>query len=216
MATWDAAGPRAIDQDDGADERERHQDVGQRAVEVAPEVPDGGGGAARQAADERGEDGHADRGGYEVLNREPGHLAQVRHRRLAAVVLPVRVRHEARGRARGDVRQDGAHAVRIERQAALHAQENVEEHGPDAHENERRDGVGAPGLLACRPVADETHEAALDRGERMPGAEPVAVDLRHVDPERVREEDQRDRVEDDLPDSLAAQSVSPRKRAYRR
>ena len=40
----------------------------------------------------------------EVLHREPGHLAQVRHRVLAAVVLPVRVRDEARRRVHRDVR----------------------------------------------------------------------------------------------------------------
>ena len=87
------------------DEREREEDVGDRSIEVDPEVAERLRGAAREAADHGDQDGHPDSGRDEVLHGEPGHLAQVRHRRLAGVELPVRVRQEARGRVRGDTRE---------------------------------------------------------------------------------------------------------------
>ena len=55
------------------------------------------------AADQRDRDGDADRRRDEVLHRQPGHLAEVGHRRLAAVVLPVRVRDERRDGVERDV-----------------------------------------------------------------------------------------------------------------
>ena len=110
------------------DERERHQDVRERPVEIDPEVADRRRRAAREAADHRSEHGHPERGRDEVLHRQAGHLAQVRHRRLAAVVLPVRVRDEARGRVDRDVRRDRGQVVRVQRQAILQPQQQVEQH----------------------------------------------------------------------------------------
>ena len=72
------------DQNRGEDHAERQQDVGQRPVEVDPEVADVAPRAARDAANDSGEDGHADRRRDEVLDGEAGHLRQVRHGRLAA------------------------------------------------------------------------------------------------------------------------------------
>ena len=53
--------------------------------------------AAGEAADQRHHHREAGGGRREVLHREPGHLREVAHRRLAAVALPVRVGDEAGG-----------------------------------------------------------------------------------------------------------------------
>ena len=60
-------------------------------------------------------DGDADRRRDEVLHRQPGHLAEVDHRRLAAVELPVGVGDERRGGVEADVPGAGVEASRVER-----------------------------------------------------------------------------------------------------
>ena len=50
------------------------------------------------------------------MQREPRHLREVRHRRLARVALPVRVRRERDGGVPGGVRRDGAETVGVQRQ----------------------------------------------------------------------------------------------------
>ena len=56
----------------------------------------------------------------------PAHLREVAHRRLAGVVLPVRVRDEADGGVEGERRRDARHAGRVEEERALDALEQVE------------------------------------------------------------------------------------------
>ena len=189
--------------------RERQEDVDERPVEVDPEVPDGARRAPREAADDGREHGHAERGRDEVLHGEPGHLAQVRHRVLAAVVLPVRVRDEARGRVHRDPRVHALHPVRVEGQAALQPQQQVEEDCEDAHEDERRDCVRLPALLFLGSRSDEPVEPALGGGEPARDAQRPGVDARHVAAERVREHRQDHEVEDDLRDAVARHSFSP-------
>ena len=58
---------------------------------------------AGEAADQRDRHRDADRGRDEVLHGQAGHLAQMGHRRLARVRLPVRVGHEADRGVPGDV-----------------------------------------------------------------------------------------------------------------
>jgi hypothetical protein len=137
------------DQDHRQDDAERQQDVGHRSVEVAPEVPEPGRGTARDPADDGGQHGHPDARGDEVLHREPGHLAQVGHGELAAVVLPVRVRDEARGRVQRDVRRHAGHVVRIQEQVPLEPEQRVEECREDRAEDEHDLGVGLPVLLSA-------------------------------------------------------------------
>ena len=72
-------------------DRERQQDSDGAAHQVDPEVAELAGVAAGQAAHERHRDGHADRGGDEVLHRQAGHLHQVALGGLAGVGLPVGV-----------------------------------------------------------------------------------------------------------------------------
>ena len=77
----------------------RRREIGSRirvidAGQVDPEVAQPIGVRAGEPPDECDGDRDAHRRGHEVLHREPGHLHEMAHRRLAAVALPVRVGHE--------------------------------------------------------------------------------------------------------------------------
>ena len=77
------------------DAREREEDAHGRPREVDPEVADRLRAAANEAANQGHGDGDPDGCRDEVLHRQAGHLGQMAHRRLAAVVLPVRVRRRS-------------------------------------------------------------------------------------------------------------------------
>ena len=129
------------------DDRQREHQPHGAAHQVDPEVADRAGPAAGQAADQG--DGHADADDRrdEVLHREAGHLREVAHGRLAAVVLPVRVGHEA---DRGVPRQrygDRADAGRVERQRALEPLDGEQQHDREEAEREQRQRVDVPALL---------------------------------------------------------------------
>ncbi len=170
IATWLAAGPRAIvwrapsrvwrgdgpveghddaagDEDHGQHQGERQEDVVGATDEIGPEVADPVAPGAGEAADEGHGDGHPDGGGDEVLDRQAGHLGQVRHRRLAAVVLPVRVGDEAPGGVEGDVRADALHALRVQRERALQPLQGVEQGDAGRREDEQAAGVLGPPLI---------------------------------------------------------------------
>ncbi len=154
------------DQDDRRDERDREQHVEDRAEEVDPEVADQVTAAAvRERPDERDRDGDADAGRDEVLHRQPGHLAEVRHRRLAAVELPVRVRDERRGRVERDVPGRRLEALRVPGMQALGAQDEVEHEPREEREGDRRERVRLPVLAAIRVGPQQAAPAALDRRE---------------------------------------------------
>ncbi len=168
------------DQDHREDHGERQQDVDERPVEVAPEVAEL---AARAAARARARPRRAPPsrpGGDEVLHRQPGHLGQVRHRVLAAVVLPVRVRDEAGRRVQRDVRRHAFQVVRVQEQVPLEALDHVEQPEERDAEDEHGLRVALPVLLAV--AADEAEEAALEPRERQPLGR---VDPRHPEAERV-------------------------------
>ena len=102
---------------DGGHEGDRQEDVDGGPGQVDPEVADRVGRPADEPADQRDGDGHAGRGRGEVLDGEAGGLGQVGHRRLAGVVLPVRVGHEADCGIEGQELLDRAKAGLVERQA---------------------------------------------------------------------------------------------------
>ena len=85
--------------------------------------------------------GDASGGRHEVLHSQRRHLYEIAHGRLAAVPLPVRVRHEAHG---GIERLVGTHltrpeSLRIERQDPLKSDECVREQ--EREEAEREEGT---------------------------------------------------------------------------
>ena len=81
---------------------------------------------------------------------EPGHLRQVAHRRLAAVVLPVRVRDEARGGVERERGRDAGDVRRVQEQRALDALEEEEPEHRDAAEREERERVDRPRAARAR------------------------------------------------------------------
>ena len=133
------------------DERDRQQHVQQRAREVLPEVAERRAGAGHEAADDRDRDRDADPGRDEVLHGQPGHLREVRHRRLAAVVLPVGVGDERGGGVEGHVPGGRVEALGVEGMDPLGAQDQVERQPEQRAEDERRARVGLP-VLAHRRV----------------------------------------------------------------
>ena len=146
---------------DRDDDRDRQQDTDRAAGEIDPEVADRRRAAADEAADQRHGDGKSDRRGDEVLHGEPGHLGQMAHRQLAAVVLPVRVGDEG---GRGVERKRRRHRLRvggIERQVTLDPLQEVETEDGDEAEGQERERVDRPGLLPVRVDAADAVDEPL-------------------------------------------------------
>ena len=136
------------EQEQGDDDRQRQQDVVQAPDHVLPEVPQAAARAVDDPADQRDQHRHPDRRGHEVLHRQPGHLAEVAQRRLAAVVLPVCVGHERRRGVEGHVPGAGVEALRVEGLDVLGAQDQVQREPEQAREDDQGAGVGLPVLPA--------------------------------------------------------------------
>ena len=164
------------DQHDRRDERDRQQHPDRAADQVDPEVADLIGGGADEPAHQRHRDGHAHRGGDEVLHGQPGHLDQVTHHRLRHVRLPVRVGHE---RHRGVERDPRIHraAVQAQRQQRLQPLKQVQQQHRQERKRQHRRGVTRPALLgvgvdAGQPVHDPFHPpvplAGVRRREEVP------------------------------------------------
>ena len=86
----------------------------------------------------------------EVVERELHHLREVRHRRLADVRLPVRVRGERRRRLERLSVGDGRHVRRIQRQEVLQAQSDIrDEHGNRGKKQHPR-RISLPVLILVR------------------------------------------------------------------
>ena len=181
------------DRDDDGD-RQQHPD--RAAREIDPEVADRGGAAADEPPDQRNGDGQPDRGGEEVLDGEAGHLGEMAHRQLAAVVLPVRVGDEGGCRVEGQCRRHRLRVRWVERQVALHPLQEVEAEDRDEAERDQRKGVDGPRLLTRRVDAASAVDDPLDRqedavAERLAAAE-NAGDVGAEDARR----DEQDRDQD--------------------
>ena len=116
-------------------------------------------------ADQGDGHGQADPGRDEVLHRQPGHLGELAHGRLAHVVLPVGVGHERHGGVQGQVGVDGPEAVGVDRQQPLDALEHVQPDDRGQREHQQRAGVRLPGLLAVGLEAKAAVDQALDRAQ---------------------------------------------------
>jgi hypothetical protein len=143
--------------------------------------------ALRDAADEGDGDGDARRGRHDVVAGEAGHLGEIAHGGLAAVVLPVGVGRERHGRVEREVGRDRPKPLRVERQHVLDALHDVQHQQRHEAEHQDRDGVLRPAHLvgladAGRPV-DETLEGSDDRIEKRALAR---EDARHEGAERRR------------------------------
>ena len=63
----------------------------------------------------------------EVVERQRDHLREIRHRRFAAVALPVGVGRETHRGVEGEVGLNAGQLLRIERQQVLKAQDDIGE-----------------------------------------------------------------------------------------
>ena len=152
------------DQHDGRHEGDRQQDVHVARVRSTQKLPMVGGRPAHQAARQGDGDGDADGGRGEVLDGQAGRLGQVGHRRLAGVVLPVRVGHEADGRVEAQELLD-----RTQSRPGLSGRRPGAAGGRTAttmrHDAEQddRDRVRLPALLGGLVDAGHAIDGALDR-----------------------------------------------------
>src|SRR6476469_4746891 len=83
------------DEHDREYHRYREQDAKADTSQVDPEVADAIGLAPGEPAYQRDRDGHAHRGGGEVLYRQAGHLRDVAESVLSGIALPVGIGNEA-------------------------------------------------------------------------------------------------------------------------
>ncbi len=136
----------------------------ERAHQVHPEVAERVLLLLGDAADERDRDRDADRRRHEVVVREPGHLREIAHRRLAAVRLPVRVGRERRGGVEREVRRDRRRipAGSTAATAAARCISVQHQHRDDA-EQQQRDGVLGPAHLARLVDAGQPVDQPLER-----------------------------------------------------
>jgi hypothetical protein len=110
----------------------------------------------RETADEGERQRHPGRGRDKVLDGESGHLHEIAHRALAAVVLPVGVGDEAGCGIEGEVGGDRRHALRVERQRALQPLQRIKQDQAREVEQQHGDGVGQPMLLDVGVNAGES------------------------------------------------------------
>ena len=99
------------------------------------------------------------------MDRQPEHLREMTHRRLAAVVLPVRIGDEAHRRIEREIGRNRVEALRIERQHILQPLQRVKRQETDDAKSEHGHRIDEPALLARRIDAGEFVEDALDRCE---------------------------------------------------
>ena len=187
------------DEEEGVGDADRDEDVEGAAGDIDPEIADRARRAAGEAADERDRQHDARRRRQEVLVGQAEHLRQVGERAFAAVVLPVGVGDEADGGVEGERLRHRAHAGRIERQAALDAEEDVEDQEAGDVEEEHRHRIGQPVLLALLVDPADPVEHGLDRPQDRRQERALAgEDARHVPAERLHQRDHDRAVEDDL------------------
>ena len=107
----------ALADDQNAGEKgDREEDVEQAPGDVDPEVADGGRVLASKAPRHSDRHGDPDRRAHELLHGEHADLGEVRHGRLAAVVLPVGVGQERSCRVEAQCIAHGTKVLGVERE----------------------------------------------------------------------------------------------------
>ena len=202
-ALWIDTGPARVctapeaDHHDPGQEGDREQDVEHAAGDVDPEVADGGRVPAREAPGHGDCHRDPDGGAHELLHGEHADLGEVRHGRLAAVVLPVRVRHERDDRVEAERLRHGPEVLRVERQRPLDPQQQVADGEEHAGEDDGRAGVALPGLLLVGARSEQAVEGSLRPGQEVDAA---VEDGGHVRAQVPPGETQGDDQDDDGPE----------------
>ena len=131
--------------------------------------------------------------------RQAEHLHEIRQRALATVVLPVGVGDEADRGVEAEIFGHRRHALRIERQEALQAQQAVEDQKASDVKEQHGDGVGEPVLLALLVDASEPIKTGFDGAQDRRQERPLAVeDARHVPAERLHQRHDDRAIDGDL------------------
>lgn len=142
--------------------------------------------------------------------RQADHLHQVRDRALAAVVLPVGVGDEGDRRVEGQIRGDRPLPGRIERQHGLQAHHAVDDEESADMEQEYRDRVGQPMLLALLVDAGDPVDAGLDRTQHRREKRLLAVEhARHVPAQRLCKRDNDSAIKNDLEPTDHSHGINP-------
>ena len=174
------------DHEDGHEQRERQEQAERRAGQIDIEIAELSQAIAGQAANDGHGGGDARGRGHELQERNHEHLREVRQARLAAVVLQVRVRREARDRVEGEPRLHVADAVRIERQILLERDDRPRGQPHEDVRDQERDRVLLPVLLLVRIDARDAQHEPLDRDEDGIEEGPLPGEhLHHVEPEQT-------------------------------
>ncbi len=194
------------DEHDGADDRDREEDVQDAAGEVHPVVADGRGAASGQPAHQRDGHGQPGSGRREVADGQERHLDEMARPGLARVVLPVRVGFEADRGVEREVRALRRDAARVERQGVLEPQHHVADDDGDGGHEQDGDGIALPALLDGLVDARDAVDAALDGSQHGTQDRPIA--LHH--PGDVPPQERGDH-EDDPEEREQGQEVSKRK-----
>ena len=131
--------------------------------------------------------------------REAEHLHEIGERALATVVLPVGVGDEADRGVEAEILWHRRHALRIERQEALQAQQAVEEQKARDMKEQHGDGVGEPVLLPLLVYPSEPIKTGFDGPQDRRQKRPLAVeDGRHVPAERLHQRHDDRAIDGDL------------------
>ena len=192
-------------EDDREHDRQRDEHVERAPREVHPEAAEVARGLAREATNQRDEDGHARRRRHEVLHGQREHLRQVAHRRLAAVALPVRIGGEAHGRVERDLGCHRSERVRVEWERRLQTLKGVHDEQTEDVEDQEGSSVAPPPHLFVGANAGRSIEEPFDRADDALCERRLAhVHARHVTTERHRERDEHDDVQRALEDRVAS------------
>ncbi len=154
---------------DRGDHRQRREHIQDRAHQVLPEVADSLATAPDYPPDQRDRHDDPDACRQPVLHCEPNHLAEVGHRGLAAVELPVGVRHERRDGVERDVPRRRVVAERVQQmgnpRGVLRAQHEIQEQPAHEREHDQALGVCLPVLLVRGIDVQDFVEKPLGDGE---------------------------------------------------
>ena len=149
------------DQEQRVDDADRQQHIERAARHIDPEIADGAHRGTGEAADQRHRERDAGRGRQEILVRQAEHLRQIGQRAFAAVVLPVGVGDEGDRGVEGKIRGDRGLILRVERQQRLQPHQPVDDEEAADMEQQHRDRIGQPMLLALLIDAADPVEPAL-------------------------------------------------------
>ena len=188
---------------EGEQHAHRQEQIERSTREIDPEVADPPRGSARDATRERNCGGHPRGRGREVVEGELRHLREVRHHRLAAVRLPVRVGGEGRCCLECLPIGNRPATSRVQWQDVLKPERNVGHEHRDCAEDQHRCCITSPVLILLGVDAADPIDHALDGSEP---SERAVVDFEDVDAHWLRDREENRGIEEDLEPAIGCHS----------